>query len=316
MSMVDFTFQKDTFKLIQLTDIHLVKIDGGGPEQQTLDMIERMTAAEKPDLYVVTGDLSFSKENEQNFAYFCDFMDRLGTPWAFAFGNHDRSHGASVTAMEELMRKSATCVYCHGDEGVAGDGNYCVRLFDGEKLPWGLYMLDSHEDILLDGKSYYAHIEHSQIQWYRRTRDRLRAEFGAASSLLFFHIPLHEHLDVWEEKRCFGEKNEAVCYSYLNSGLFCALQEDVSAKGVFVGHDHTNDYIGELYGVRLAYGRGTGFGGGGRGGYGKDGFLHGGRVIVLNRNQETPFETYLWLEDGSVVTQQPPHDPEGRDDHA
>ena len=236
-------------------------------------------------------------------------MDRLGTPWAFAFGNHDRSHGASVTAMEELMRKSATCVYCHGDEGVAGDGNYCVRLFDGEKLCRGCCICwirmriscwtekaitrilnirrsngtgapgtgfeRSSErpprcfsfiyrcmNIWMSGKKSAASVK-KRNSYLKRVR--------AAPSLLFF---IYRCMNIWMsgKKSAFGEKNEAVCYSYLNSGLFCALQEDVSAKGVFVGHDHTNDYIGELYGVRLAYGRGTGFGGGGRGGYGKDGF--------------------------------------------
>ena len=311
MDKADFFFQKDTFKLIQLTDIHLVTTDGGGPEQQTLNMIERMTAAEQPDLYIVTGDLSFSEDNAKNFSFFCRFMERLGTPWAFAFGNHDRSHGVPASVLEQIMYASPTCVYRHGDDGVAGDGNYCIRLFNGNNLSWVLYLLDSHEEITLNGTNRYAHIDHSQIRWYRRTRDRLSAEFGRSASLFFFHIPLPEYRDVWKERKCCGEKNEEICCSYLNSGFFCALQEDTSAKGVFVGHDHINDFIGDYYGVRLAYGRGTGFGKDGRGAYGRDGFLHGGRVILLHSDHAIPFETYLWLEDGGTVKKQPLHEPEG-----
>ena len=315
MHTTDFNFEKDTFKVIQLTDMHLVKLDGGGPEQKTLDMIERMQAAEQPDLFVITGDLLWSSdENEKNLSIFCDFMDRLGTPWAFVFGNHDREERFHFPAekIEERLWQSKTCVYRHGERDVAGDGNYTVRIFDGAKLPWVLYMIDSHSSISLEGQHPYAHIEHSQIEWYRRTRDSLRGEFGKSSSLFFFHIPLPEYVNVWREKECFGECNEGICCSYLNSGFYAALHEDDSAKGTFVGHDHVNDYIGDYYGIRLAYGRGTGFSGDGRGGYSREGFKQGGRVIVLNRDSSIPFETYLWLEDGEIIREQPKHEPEAK----
>lgn len=322
MFTADFNFSKETFKIIQLTDIHLtdinlVKGDSSKPEQQTLDMIERMAEAEKPDLFVITGDLSFSDCTEKNFEYFCEFADRLGIPWAFVFGNHDRSCGASLQKLEQSMAKSKTCLYSHGAEDIGGDGNYCVRLFDGKKLPWVLYMLDSHDDVDLGVKRFYAHIRPSQVAWYRSTRDMLKKEYGESSSLLFLHIPLPEYNDVWNEYTCFGEKNENICSSRLNSGLFAAMHEDGTAKGVFAGHDHINDFIGELFGIRLAYGRATGFGDNdGHGAYGQDGFMHGGRVIVLNRDCSVPFETYLWLEDGSTVKQQPEHSPENEKEYS
>lgn len=310
MYPTELNFQKDTFKLIQLTDIHLVHMDGAGPEQQTLDMIARMQAAEQPDLFVMTGDLLFSEENEKNLSLFCDFMDELGTPWAFVFGNHDREERFHFPTekIEARLWQSKTCIYRHGERDVEGDGNYTVRLFDGEKLPWVLYMIDSHDYISIAGHHPYAHIRHSQIEWYRRTRDALRGEFGKSSSLFFFHIPLPEYRNVWDEMECYGEKNEGVCSSYLNSGFFAALKEDDSAKGTFVGHDHVNDYIGDYHGIRLAYGRGTGFSGDHRGAYSREGFRQGGRVILLNRDPSVPFQTYLWLADGTVL-EQPVHMP-------
>ena len=75
-------------------------------------------------------------------------------------------------------------------------------------------------------------------------------------------------------------------------------------KGVFVGHDHINDYYGDLYGIKLCYGRGTGFNT-----YGKENFLHGARIIRLKENEQE-FESWLRLEDGSVMGQQVEHLPD------
>ncbi len=41
--------------------------------------------------------------------------------------------------------------------------------------------------------------------------------------------------------------------------------------GTFVGHDHVNDFVGDLYGIRLCYGRATGFNT-----YGRQGFTRRG----------------------------------------
>jgi hypothetical protein len=73
--------------------------------------------------------------------------------------------------------------------------------------------------------------------------------------------------------------------------------------GTFAGHDHINDYWGELHGIKLCYGRATGYNT-----YGKEGFPRGVRIIRLWQG-EYSFETWLRLEDGSVISQQPEHLP-------
>ena len=67
--------------------------------------------------------------------------------------------------------------------------------------------------------------------------------------------------------------------------------------GTFVGHDHINDYWGELFGIRLCYGRASGYNT-----YGKEGFNHGARVIRLTKG-ERQFESWLRLDDGSIDRQ-------------
>ena len=55
------------------------------------------------------------------------------------------------------------------------------------------------------------------------------------------------------------------CPSY-NKNIFKILKNYGYVKGIYVGHDHNNDYKGYYEGVELAYGRKSGYGG--YGGYG------------------------------------------------
>lgn len=71
-----------------------------------------------------------------------------------------------------------------------------------------------------------------------------------------------------------------MCCPKINTGLFAAMHLAGNVRGVFAGHDHVNDYEGMLYGVRLCYGRATGYNT-----YGKDAFQRGARVIRLHEEQ-------------------------------
>jgi hypothetical protein len=92
----------------------------------------------------------------------------------------------------------------------------------------------------------------------------------------------------------------------VNSGFFAAMVERGDVMGTFAGHDHINDYEGELYGIRLCYGRGSG-----HSCYGQDGFQRGARVIRLRQDQRG-FDTWVRQDDGSVVDDPPLHQPQGR----
>src|SRR5690606_31314639 len=91
------------------------------------------------------------------------------------------------------------------------------------------------------------------------------------------------------------------CCPRVNTGLFAAMLEQGDVMGVVAGHDHTNDYWGDLYGIRLCYGRVTGQNDGGI-------VNRGGRVIRLFA-EPADFET--WIREGSGArVQQPAHEPE------
>ncbi len=149
-------------------------------------------------------------------------------------------------------------------------------------------------------------IKHDQVAWFRETAARLRNQHAGQvlPALAFFHIPLPEFNDVWDFYACQGAKGETICCPLINTGLFAAMHEAGDVMGVFCGHDHLNDFIGELFDIRLAFGRATGYGG-----YGLDGFARGARLVRLHAG-ERRFDTWLRLEGGHVIKKQPPHEPE------
>ncbi len=200
-------------------------------------------------------------------------------------------------------------------------GNF-VRLIasskDGNAATAVLYFFDSGSyapSASTSGIGGYGWITFEQIDWYRRVaRDLVRsrqAEIApsvACPALAFFHIPLPEYNEVWDQHLCGGVKQEPVCCPRINTGLFAAFYEAGDVRGVFVGHDHVNDFEGNLHGIRLCYGRASGYNT-----YGKEGFPRGARLIRLREGEQT-FTTWLRLDNGSVVstvTHGPEHAPDG-----
>jgi hypothetical protein len=147
-----------------------------------------------------------------------------------------------------------------------------------------------------DGLRSYDWIRPSQVAWYAELSRALEAEHGRKiPGLMFFHIPLWEFHHMWENRerhQVTGEKNEDVSSGPFNSGLFAALVERGDVKGVFVGHDHVNTYVGDYFGIRLGYSANTGFGTYGLEGPERD-RLRGARVFLLNEAEPTDFQTYM-----------------------
>ncbi|OPA73298.1 hypothetical protein BVG16_29275 [Paenibacillus selenitireducens] len=110
-------------------------------------------------------------------------------------------------------------------------------------------------------------------------------------------LPIPEYREAWERGEVTGTKHESVCCPELNSGLFTAIVECGDVIGTFAGHDHENDYVAAWHGIKLAYGRVSGYGG-----YGN--LKRGARVIQLQEGNRV-FKTWVRLADGSVVQDEP-----------
>lgn len=298
--------QDNTFKIVQFTDVHWG--DGSEEDLKTSELMSMVLREEKPDLVVFTGDTVYGESNESILRKALEPVNNAGIPWAAVFGNHDTEWGSGKEALLRVQQESPLCLTEAGDPSISGMGNYYLKIFNNNssKPAWILYFLDSGFLNTNEKVEGYDYIKRDQIDWYVKQSTALKKEYGDIPALCFFHMPIPEYNDVWDFRQCYGEKHEDVCCPNQNSGLFSSMLEMGDVKGVFVGHDHINDYWGELFGIRLCYGRATGYNT-----YGREGFAHGARIILL-KEKEMDFETWIRLDDGSVIKNQALHEPEGR----
>ena len=303
MGMRDYVTRgfRENYKIMQLTDIHLVRCGMGGPEDRILAMIRGLVAMENPDMIVITGDTVYTDASNNCLSYFCKFMDEFRIPWCYVMGNHDDNDGPGYEVLEPILYNTTYGLYRHGNEGVSGFGNYMVGLIDDKRIPvWLLYFMDTHDGRRMEHKFYP-----DQIQWFRERRELFREMRGEYSpSMLFFHIPLHEYEQAWDSGKAVGVNLEGVAHLDENTGFFPVIAEKGDIRGVLVGHDHMNDYAAMQDGVLLAYGRATTvetefIEGMPRCGYLHDGFVPGCRVMELHG--DGTFRTWVRLHTGEVL---------------
>ncbi len=298
-------FREDgSFIIVQFTDVHWT--NGSEQDLKSSALMREVLEKEKPDLVVFTGDTSVSEDNLNSLRKALAPVNEAQIPFAVVFGNHDDEEGESKAALLAVQQESDLCLTEAGDPNISGLCNYILKIssHDGKKTDRILYMFDSgtyNNNQKVEG---YGFIKRDQIRWYINSSRSIKKHCGDIPALAFFHIPLPEYNDVWYQKTCYGEKNEPVCCPKQNSGLFSAMLEMGDVKGIFVGHDHVNDYYGELYGIKLHYGRATGYNT-----YGHENFARGARIIKLKEGRPE-FESWLRLDDGTVVKNQAVHLPD------
>lgn len=292
-------FNNGKLKILQLTDIHYE--NGADGDIKTLDLIDRMIKSENPDLIFMTGDIITNLDDphrEKLADGALKVITKTETPWCFVFGNHDREDICDAKALYKTLIKLPGCIQPMDSGVVPGEANFSLEIRDGSgKLKWLLVGIDSNMYNALDMVEGYGYIQYEQITWFREMIDDYEKREGKDfACLVFMHIPLPEYNDAFEKGEVKGEKNEDICCPDINSGFFTTLLEKGHTKGVFAGHDHINDFDARYYGIRLVYGRATGYST-----YSMEGYKHGGRVIIIDESNLNDFESYQVLEDGTIV---------------
>ena len=292
------------FKVVQLTDVHL----GGGflsleKDSSSLQAVASMLTAEKPDLVIVTGDIAYpvpfqagTFNNKTGAKLFANLMETLGVYWTLAFGNHD-TEAYSYFSREDIAAFYTSgafphCLFQAGPEEIDGCGNQIVKVKNSDGvITQAFVLLDSHS--YTDGDYFgihwwYDNIHENQIEWYRSQIQKLNAENALAidlimdddarakaeplktvRSMLFFHIPLTEYKDAWEELAAngyqdtenvqyitgmVGETGKCIYCGIGDDDLFETVQELGSTKAIFCGHDHYNNFSVRYKGIELVYG--------------------------------------------------------------
>lgn len=309
-------FRSDrTFKIVQFNDTQ----DDERTDRRTVELIEKTLDQEKPDFVVINGDVitggcETRLAVKQAINNVVSPMEARRIPWAVTYGNHDEDSlpqsGVDEAGMLEIYRSYDFNLNAENTRGLTGTSNTIVPIASSSRKnreAFALWLIDSgrYAPSKINGQNFDGYptwdwLRMDQVSWYRDQSQGLEKRLGRKlPGLMFIHIALWEHRFMWwggvdtrtaadaargkARHGIVGERNEDECPGPFNSGMFNAILERGDVKGVFVGHDHINDYVGDYYGVKLGYAPGTGFGA-----YGLDGAernrLRGGRVFELTEN--------------------------------
>ncbi|MED6204717.1 putative inactive purple acid phosphatase 29 [Stylosanthes scabra] len=313
------------FKILQVADMHFA--DGKTtscldvlPSQHrscsdlnTTSFIQRMILAEKPHLIVFTGDNIFGFDSSDSAKSMdAAFAPAIASniPWVAILGNHDQEGSLSregvmkyiVTMKNTLSKLNPPQVHV-----IDGFGNYDLQVggvhgsaFENKSV-LNLYFLDSGDYSKVPFIPGYGWIKPSQQLWFQRTSQKLQKEYKraplpqkqSAPALAYFHIPLPEYAS-FDKSNFTGVKQEPISSASVNSGFFTTLVEAGDVKAAFTGHDHVNDFCGQLTGIHLCYAGGFGYHA-----YGKAGWSRRARVVVANLEKT---DNGAWLDVKSIKT--------------
>lgn len=262
-------FREGKFRIAQFTDMHLGS--RGSDIEANFQLVNKVVAEEQPDLIVFTGDNVTDAPDIPSlkalWGRLVGVLEATNVPYAIAMGNHDAeaTDGFGADSLEVLLTSIAPhCLNYPSTAACFGHGNKALPVFGRTGKPESLvYVIDSNdypEDPKVKEYSDYAWIHPDQIEWYKAESNRYTQRNGGTPlpSLAYFHICVPEYRDVVKDENRYGFYLERCCPSEINTGFFSAafLQGDI--MGMFVGHDHTNDFIGLRSGIALAYGRQSG----------------------------------------------------------
>jgi hypothetical protein len=267
------------FRILILSDLHM---PAGGAPKEVMNYIKQTVEQEQPHFVILNGDnvvaTSISREAifSRTLKELATYLESKGIYFMHVFGNHDVEMKLSLEEQQAIYETYPNCLSKDTDKEVTGVGNYVIPIYGSadEEIKFTLWGIDSGNYISAEDKAAlfpqgitgfkgydgtgYDFIHYDQIEWYRNTSELIESYYGRKiPGLMAFHIPLQEFYSAWENRggiaEWSGSKNEAVCASPYNSGLFEVLRQRGDIKAVSCGHDHVNDYMVNYAGIKLCY---------------------------------------------------------------
>ena len=293
----ELQFNKDgKFKIVQFTDVHFKYKNPAS--DIALERINQVLDEEQPDFVIFTGDVVYSAPADKGMLQVLEQVSKRKLPFVVTFGNHDNEQGMTREQLYDIIRQVPGNLM--PDRGSVLSPDYVLTVkasSDAKKDAAVLYCMDSHSYSPLKDVKGYAWLTFDQVNWYRQQSAAYTARNGGKPlpALAFFHIPVPEYNEAASDENAIlrGTRMEEACAPKLNTGMFTAMKESGDVMGIFVGHDHDNDYAVMLKGILLAYGRFTG---------GNTEYNHlpnGARIIVLDEGART-FTSWIRQKDGIV----------------
>lgn len=280
-------FNEGRFKIAQFTDLHWDANSKNNAQNRA--NILAVVQMEHPDLCVLTGDVVTERPSVEGWHEVIALFEQTRTPYVVLMGNHD-AEKLTVDSIYALLEASPWHVGQRGPAGITGAGNCVLPVYGsgaGSEAEALLYCLDSNDYPATTRLGHYDWIHFDQIAWYReQSRHYTQAHGGKPlPALMFFHIPLPEFELLSNDDATCGHQLEGVACSKVNSGMLASIIDEGDVMGVFCGHDHDNDCIGQFLDIALAYGRVSGLDA-----YGQ--LQRGARIIELHEGQRK-FDSWI-----------------------
>lgn len=303
------------FRLIVFSDLHGI----GNYDRRVFRDMAAILDKYQPQLVLINGDTvwgdaAFSAETLRPFLKCInDVCAARNIPWAHVFGNHDREKGFLNKDQQSVYEEFSHNIAKRGPEEVDGTGNYVLPVMsgDGQQVIFSVWGLDSGSDIdkflvqygydsdrrqlcyqdPITAHSGYDLIRFTQMMWYWQSSCELENYAGRKiPGMMFFHecIPEYNALfrnPAWTKYR--GNMRETVGCGPVNSGLLAEIIERGDVKLIVCGHDHINDFEGNILDVKLSMDAGLNYDG-----YCDDD-LRGGRVVDIDENDPRNYKTYM-----------------------
>ncbi len=205
-----------SLKFAQLSDVHFLehganttyKMTGESPALLD-DAVEQINEQSDLDFVMVTGDL-IDKSFEKELRAVLPHMEKLNTPWYFAFGNHDRCVGGylnTLVYMEMLRNSNPDFKFKKPYYAFSPKKNFKVIVLD---------------NIITDEITSNGYIDETQFKWLKKELDSSKNDVV----LLFMHVPVIEPFASPSHKLRNAAAVKALIESYKNP------------IGVFQGHYH------------------------------------------------------------------------------
>lgn len=276
---------KDNFRILQLNDIHIGVKDDQELQFEFLDLTINSPAA-NPDLIVICGDL-FTFGNRATAKRTFKWLDSHKIPWTVTWGNHDEQCTYSIDWVTGYLNdlndsEESYCIFKDlQDDDIMGNANFAINLMKDNKVKEQIIIMDSNrynfgqyqgQKQEYEAYTYYDAFHEEQVDWYSNLVSYTTAQNGGTPvpSVSFFHIPLPEYKTAYNEyvdngnqdtenvKLVIGQKEDAeregIAAPKINTGMFQAMLDGHSTNGVFVAHDHKNNWALEYKGITLSFG--------------------------------------------------------------
>ncbi|MDD6276937.1 MAG: metallophosphoesterase family protein [Clostridia bacterium] len=301
---------------------------------EAVNVITKSIERTNPDLIVFGGDNISGYWEEFTYDYISKTIEKItapirerNIPFAVVFGNHD-------SEICKNFREFQMMLYMQYDNFIGslnaeemygcGNNNILINSSKSAKPAYNIWLVDSNDYPYNENgerMSGYDCVHKSQLDWYEKTAEKLKIENGGKPlpSILFQHIPVIQENDAVEETTvdnpdALYEKGENKYYALKKEHKISGEMKELPSppangdrtqfelwkkhgdvKAAFFGHDHVNDFIIEIDGIKLVQTFSAG--------YHTYGDKRGGRLIVLDENEPDNIYTESFVIDRITDTQ-------------